>query len=177
MFFMQHLPEWFWQFIAHQIVTRPHWVNAIIEYSKKTPYFDLEGYMNRWWTFNPHDKTKRKRKNRWWHLVSIRIHHILREDLDRHLHDHPWNARTIILKGWYQEERQRVSKRGTKYREFILRKAGDSAKLNFGEFHRINNVSHGGVWTLFITFGYQGVWGFEVNDEKIPHYTYLGEEG
>lgn len=34
---------------------------------------------------------------------GIKLHHILRSDNDRALHDHPWNFRTFILWGGYWE--------------------------------------------------------------------------
>jgi hypothetical protein len=33
----------------------------------------------------------------------IYLHHFLRSDYDRALHDHPWNFRTFLLKGGYRE--------------------------------------------------------------------------
>jgi len=39
----------------------------------------------------------------------IYLHHILRSDKDRHLHDHPWDYSSIILKGGYFETRGRAS--------------------------------------------------------------------
>src|SRR5208282_805597 len=56
-------------------------------------YFHLEGYMERWWI-------RRPKEGRKW---TCRLHHILRSDEDRHLHDHPWPYVTIILKGGYWE--------------------------------------------------------------------------
>lgn len=156
-----------WKFIA-RICSFPLVAYWLINRSFKIPYTSIIGpdgslYMGRWWLFNPYPK----KKVRWQFPISIRIHHICRADSDRHLHDHPWNARTIILKGWYEEERLD----GSKY----FRNAGDTATLKFGEYHRINEVSEGGVWTMFITGKYRGTWGFMVNDTKIPYKEYLAE--
>lgn len=149
----------------------------------KTPYTHLDGYMMRYWLFNPYP-SKSSGKRPWWQFpISIRLHHILREDDDRALHDHPWNARTIILKGSYSEVRLRriIYRMPSRFeaRRFAEdpyeREPGDTARLNFGEYHRITSVTDGGVWTLFITGRYRGTWGFLVNGKKVNHGDYLGE--
>jgi hypothetical protein len=137
----------------------------IIERAKRTPDEHLPGYMERYWLFNPYNRETRAPK---YPRVpfSIRVHHILREDYDRSEHDHPWNARTVILRGWYREERGGVP---------ICRTLGDTATLRHNEFHRITEVPEGGVWTLFIMGRYRGRWGFAVNGQKVDFKAYLGE--
>ena len=159
---LQHLRRQFWRAVA-AYVTRPLVMARMWARASKTPYFHLPGYMSRYWLFNPYDNATYSR--RWWFLpFSIRLHHIHRADNDRHDHDHPWNARTVILRGWYWEEREGVAYRRT---------MGDTATLNFGEYHRITEVSPGGVWTLFITYRKCGDWGFRVDGRKIPHREYF----
>ena len=148
-----------------RILIIPRVTSWLIKRAQRTPYFHLDGYMERWWLLNPYDQETHIVKHKWFPW-SIRIHHILREDYDRALHDHPWNARTFILHGWYREVREEDG-------EWIRRCAGDTARLNFGEFHAIREVSDGGVWTLFITSRFQGSWGFKVDGKKIPHREYL----
>lgn len=157
--------------VAALIISRPVIANWLIRRAQKTPYLHLPGYMNRWWLFNRYDlKTGVQKRRQWRFPVSIRVHHILVEDRDRVLHDHPWNARTVILKGWYLEERE-----GGKWH---IRRRGATAKLRFGEYHRIADVSEGGVYTLFITGKYRGTWGFWVDGRKVPYSEYLGcDEG
>lgn len=145
-------------------------VDWIIARAKRTPYYPImspdgtEMYMDRHWLFNPYGKGPDGEQTpaRWSWLPSVRLHHILVPDSDRHLHDHPWNARTIILRGWYREERDGG--------QVFTRRAGTSARLRFGQFHRITKVSPGGVWTIFITGRYRGTWGF-----KMPWREYLAE--
>lgn len=43
--------------------------------------------------------------------------------------------------------------------------------------HRISEVSEGGVYTLFISGKWRGVWGFLVDGVKVPWKKYLGLEG
>lgn len=38
---------------------------------------------------------------------QVMLHRILRPDPDRHLHDHPWDFLSLVLRGWYQEQRGR----------------------------------------------------------------------
>lgn len=162
------------------LLAAPDVADWLIARSKKTPYTHLNGYMERDWLFNPYltYEDKQALKEQGLPLPpssdqpSGRVHHILRRDLDRHHHDHPWDAQTIILRGWYREIRLLAD--GSE-QEF-LRVAGDTASLNYGEFHRIIEVSEGGVWTLFITHKYQGTWGFLVDGQKVPYRQYLGWE-
>lgn len=157
----------FWKFIA-KIVSRPAVAQWLYRHS--TPYFDLRDedgslYMHRVWLFNPTPPLNNGRGRRWEWLPSVRMHHIMRPDNERHPHNHPWPARTIILKGWYVEERDTGR---------FFREAGDTATLDAGEFHRIVRVSKGGVWTLFITWRWQHVWGFRTDDGFVPWREYLG---
>lgn len=120
-------------------------------------------YMRRFLVFNPYPEDNTKR---WWGRwsPSVRLHHILLPDADRHLHDHPWAFRTIVLDGWYREER--------KHHHRILTK-GSMGAMAPGEFHRIDSVSQGGVWTLFFTWKYQEQWGFDVDGKKVYSRDYF----
>lgn len=167
-----------WAAIA-RVLAWPPIADRLIERAKRTPYRHIASadgqdvYMGRFWLFNPYPG--RDQPNTGWRtwLPSVRIHHICREDRDRHLHDHPWHARTVILRGRYVETRQ-ISEDGPgpTHRRF-MRQRGDTATLRYGEFHRIDSVSPGGVWTLFITYRYRGTWGFKVDGKKIPWRDYL----
>jgi hypothetical protein len=150
---------------AAQFLAEPAIADWLIETSFRTPYTHLPGYMERFWLLNPYDFDAPKGGRE---LPSARIHHILRKDLDRHYHDHPWDARTVILKGWYIEERLMAD--GSL--KLLKREPGDTAALNFGGYHRIVEVSEGGVWTLFITYQYRGTWGFLVDGKKVPWREY-----
>ena len=152
-----------------KILSHPTVFKYLLAYAKKTPYTHImspdgsETYMERYWVFNPYPGTGAKRRFEWFPL-SIRIHRINVPDKDRHLHDHPWNARTFILQGSYVEERED--------REHV-RRAGTTAALAFGEYHRITEVSDGGVYTLFVTGKYRGTWGFLVDGVKVTYKEYL----
>lgn len=188
-----------WRLVA-KLLSRPAVAAWLIARAQRTPYLHImskdgtETYMGRWWLFNPYDRDSH-RSRLWWCPWSVRVHHILRADGDRDLHDHPWDARTIILRGSYTEQRLlaaddpaltsmllNASAMGASLdaafeaTEYITRRPGDTAQLSFGEYHRIDEVSPGGVYTLFITSRWKGDWGFLVNGSKVPWRTYTGEE-
>lgn len=95
------------------------------------------------------------------------------------MHDHPWNARTFILRGGYVEVRptehgEYYTMPGYQLHKKHYRWAGETCRLRFGEYHRIVEVSEGGVWTLFVTGKYRGTWGFLVDGSKVQWRKYLG---
>jgi hypothetical protein len=171
--------ELIWRAVA-RIVTIPAVADWLIARAQRTPYAHITSrdgtdlYMGRWWLFNPYgkDANGNPMPARWQRLPSVRIHHILRADDDGHAHDHPWNARTIVLRNGYEEERP------TSERDFARtvhwRGAGYTGRLLFGQYHRISRVPLDGVWTLFFTWPYQGTWGFLVDGVKVPWRKYLG---
>lgn len=166
-----------------RLLARPAVVDWLIRRAVLTPYVHITGpdgtvYMERYWLFNPYDPNT---SGGWRALLpSVRLHRIWRQDGDRHMHDHPWNARTFILRGWYIEDRLERPYRAlwdfTKVRAFHLRHHGVTATLRFGEYHQITEVSPDGVWTLFVTGKKRGTWGFLVDGAKVNWRTYLGIE-
>lgn len=60
-------------------------------FKRRDIIIDNELYLRRWFI------TPRSWKKR------VFLHCILRPDEDRHLHDHPWNFATLVLKGGYDE--------------------------------------------------------------------------
>lgn len=171
------MKEFLWQLVA-KVVSIPVIAEYLIIRAQRTPYFHLDGYMNRWWLFNRYSEVGKQDKipprSRW--LPSIRIHQILREDRAEHMHDHPWDGRTIILKGWYLERRED----GKRY----MMEAGDTRPIKFGEYHHIEDVgwmdtkcdgTMRSVYTMFITWGYKGTWGFLVDGKKVHYKQYLSE--
>lgn len=163
----------FWRAVAW-LASRPRVADWLIARAMRTPYTQITSpdgqdvYMDRWWLFNPYPSHAGATLRRYpWCPVSVRVHHIRRADADWHLHDHPWNARTIILLGGYAEVREDG--------RTLLRTAGDTATLQFNEFHRIVEVGANlGAVTLFITGRYRGTWGFKVDGVKVPWRQYLG---
>jgi hypothetical protein len=95
-------------------------------------------YMLRWWIIP---------KNRWF---NVYLHHFLRSDDDRALHDHPWWNLSVLLTGSYIEHTPKGSFRRRRGR-IVLRGARST--------HRIE-LDHGPVWTLFLTGPKIREWGF-----------------
>lgn len=162
-----------------RFLARPRVTDWLIRRALRTPYTHIGAtdgggdYMRRFWLFNPYPAHSSGKAN--WFPISIRIHHIRRPDQDRHLHDHPWNARTFILRGGYTEKRPCAPTHDYPYvDDFYNRNEGETAALKFGEYHRITHVSPDGVWTLFVTGKYRGTWGFLVDGAKVQWRKYLG---
>lgn len=143
-------------------------VQDLIDRAQKTPYKHLEGYMNRWWVNPPTEKGQ----------TTARIHQILRSDDDRHLHDHPWDYTSVILRGNYIEEAAIADPTVDYYgrlRTKKLYKAGDVLQRDAKSAHRLV-LPDGPVWTLFICGPYRQGWGFCTPNGKVPWRTYLGEK-
>lgn len=172
--------------LARFLSRRPALVQRIIDRAKKTPYSVIASrdgkreYMRRYWLFNPYDQVTRKRKYPWIPM-SIRIHEIMLPDDDEHLHDHPFDAQTIILRGWYLEERDEEVQNSfcaetvTGPGWVRAMSPGDTAPVLFGDFHRIAAKSAEPVVSMFITFKERGTWGFDVDGVKVPWDEYLAK--
>lgn len=160
------MKEFLWSILAF-ILSRKPIADYLIRRASRTPYYDLPGYMNRTWLFNPYGKDANgdTLPPKYENLPSIRVHHILRRDLDDHPHDHPWDARSIILREGYVERDEHGNVK--------VRCTGDTFPIKFEQYHRITYVPDGGVWTLFFTWKYQGTWGFLVDGVKIPWREYF----
>ena|ERR1700686_4039773 len=162
-------------------------VDWLIEGAKRTPYFHLEGYMERYWLV-PYKNRKLgfgcggvcffQRPVAWLFQrfgIAVRIHRILRSDDDRAFHDHPWRYVSIILKGQYievtpvfkdgiyQGDARRVFRVGS----LIFRKANS--------WHRLELQASETVWTLFITGPRKQSWGFmpQPHMNKVHYEEYL----
>lgn len=135
--------------------------DAVIKSAKKRPYFDLEGYMNRWWFIKP------KR----WLPFAIRVHEILRSDSDRHLHDHPWHYVTVILKGGYYETTF------NKYGQKVERWHGPGSILvrTADTYHSLRLPEGKTCWTMFSTGRWRQDWGFKTETGKVWWRVYLNQ--
>lgn len=127
---------------------------------------------------------------------SCRLHWIRKADADRELHDHPFNYRTFVLEGWYDEEyikpehmnasmlrtwqgsRSRLhpdTVRSMTTSRFI--RSGTSVAAEEGQFHRIADVNDGGVWTLFFMGKDTGKWGFLVDGRWLKSSKFFQMRG
>lgn len=180
------MKELFWKAVAW-LVTRESICNWLIAKAICNPWYGIEGIMERYWIFNPYFEKdgnggeETKRSKFWDILPTIRLHYIYGADTDPHLHDHPWDCRTIILRGWYIERVENIehdpmipdsdSNRPTRC---FLRGEGFTRPFNTLDWHKIELVPMGhGTWTMFITWKYQGPWGFLVDGKKMLSRDYF----
>lgn len=164
--------------------------NRLIDRSKRTPYFHLEGYMERFWlvpypdrklsdgcgpvVFNERPIARLLQR----FGIAARIHHILRSDNDRAVHDHPWHYLTIILRGGYFEETRRYDESGL-YVGTQRKWYGPGSILfrSAKSQHRLVIPDGRTCWTLFITGNKQQHWGFyPIAETKIYWRDYLNSE-
>ena len=103
-----------------------------------------------------------------WELIktpwfSIWIHGIYAADEDKHLHNHPWDFKSLILKGSYIEETEKGC---------ILQSVGKFNSRSGEDFHKILKVNDSVVYTLFIASPIKREWGYKVSGKFIHHEEY-----
>jgi len=116
---------------------------------------DNEPYLERYYIF------LKERQN---FPFNVFLHRFLKSDPDE-LHDHPWNFRTIILRGGYWEH--------TREGKF-WRKPWSYRYCPANTFHRVEldpNVKE--CWTLFIPSKSYKEWGFMTKNGWLKHDDYL----
>ncbi len=112
--------------------------------------------------------------------LNIYIHGIYKEDEEAHLHDHPWNYLSIILRGYFSErtlnyevitdqkqkewKRRKIEETVVGPSSFVFRKAET--------FHKIQKLHSKSVYTLFFTGKRKREWGYDVDGRWIDHATY-----
>lgn len=105
---------------------------------------------------------------------GIKLHWFHGPDPDQDCHDHPWDFLSLVLRGVYQEKRQRFEQRGLSFylveESEAQRKAGTIALRRSTDVHRITMVS-ANCLTLVINGPKRGSWFFW---EPLP--TIFGED-
>ena len=128
--------------------------------TERSPDFLIGGsadpYMRRWWIIP---------RNR---LFNVYLHHFLRSDDDRALHDHPWINLSVLLEGSYVEHT--ISDGGINKR--TTRRAGQVKVRHPKAAHRIE-LAHGPCWTLFITGPRVRDWGFHCPKGWVPWQAFV----
>jgi len=114
-------------------------------------------YMRRWFII-PQNK-----------IINIYLHHFLRSDDDRALHDHPWSNLSILLKGSYTEHSVRPGQIEVKS---VLQKGQVKFRISGKYAHRIE-LTDGECWTLFITGPKYRKWGFHCKGGWVPWNQFL----
>lgn len=155
----------------------------LIRRAQRTPYFDLihdgELYMERWWLRKPpghgeHSSTYDKTKSG----IGIRIHHTVRSDRGRDLHDHPWWNVSIVLAGGYWEivpisQAQPAILDAHCYRR-IWRGPGSVVFRRAHHRHRLEILQGDSAWSLFIMGPWIRDWGFHTRQGWSYWRNYIG---
>lgn len=163
----------------------------LIARAKRTPYFHLHHadgtlYMERYWLVPYRSQivgpdnigcytAKWYRQPVTWLLqrlgIAARVQLICTPDTGRDKHDHPWPFISMVLFGFYCE--RTPCDEPTELDNFNFRRQGSIVYRSTTFRHRISSVSHGGVWTLFITFRRQQRWGFFTSRGWVPSRDYI----
>ena len=138
-------------------------------------------YMLRWFVIP---------RNKWF---NIYLHHFLRSDDDRALHNHPWlfNA-SILLEGEYREHKPTITYKGGLMMDQISNLKAGAIRFRFGQaFHRIELLvdeelrdekgrfvwREKPVWTLFITGPEVREWSFACPQGLVHHKLFTSADG
>lgn len=136
--------------------------------------------------------------------VSVYLHHFIRPDEDRELHNHPWRwALSVTLAGGYTEQRFCKSeefvrvKTPFRHKEYgcvvcgymsfspnvgkhIVNRRTRLFSVNFirgTDYHRVAEL-HGETWTLFLAGPKTSSWGFWVPGKgHVPWREFLASKG
>ena len=148
-------------------VARPYWIDLAHQSFKKGWYREILGrhdddiYLMRFWINQPQANTKGSYSSR----NSLLLHHFLKPDDDKHLHNHPWAGRSTILSGGYVEETQEALK---------TVKAFDSNMITSDKYHCVKSIDPN-TWSLVHTGDKESEWGFLVNGVHQHYVDYLEE--
>jgi hypothetical protein len=98
---------------------------------------------------------------------TVRLHHWISSDDQRHYHDHPWWFLTLILRGGYTD----ISPSGEQ------RMTAGSIAFRPAEHRHTVRVDAGGCWSLMLTGPDSRVWGFWVKGRFRKRNKYFFEWG
>jgi hypothetical protein len=100
-------------------------------------------------------------------FAALYIHKIYRADKDKHLHTHPWNFASVILKGSYIEE----SDDG-----FYQKVPGTFSFAGRHFCHKISQIVSGPVISLFFVYGKYKPWYYSLGKIESVEYRKLKNE-
>lgn len=114
---------------------------------------------------------KRPRFNLTWHRstdgIQIYLHKICRSDVDLELHDHPWHFLSVLLRGGYDEETERLGVRRRVW-PVLFRRAAHR--------HRVLLIDGRPAWTLVFTSSKKRSWGFYRDGVFIPWRWFIARK-
>lgn len=113
-------------------ITHESMMTLTAEMPMKTIQINGENYLQRYFAHQLADGTQ------------VWYHRFLRNDSERHLHSHPWEAKSTILAGWYIEQYRIGDKDFT-----TSRIQGEWHLIHPGTLHRIIEVQPN-TWTMML---------------------------
>lgn len=103
---------------------------------------------------------------------SIHLHHILRSDSDRVLHDHPWDFISVIIWRGYTEWTYQVANCPLTVKLPRWHGIGSVLFRRAEHFHRVTMTKP--MWSLVFCGPRRRTWGFQTNEGWVDWRTYLG---
>lgn len=117
-----------------------------------------------------------------WDGFHLLLHHILRSDADRELHDHPFDFVSVILwRGYLEETELHTADFPAKLRHLCtpachpLRRKWPGMILDrrSAHRHRVHLIDEKPSWSLVFTSGKKRDWGFWRDGNFIPHKNFI----
>lgn len=96
-------------------------------------------------------------------LGSVRVHHILKSDVDRDFHDHRFDWLGLILRRGYIEHSPNAPPRVYRFLSLVRHRAED--------VHRLE-LPWGPAWTISLTGPQRRMWGFHTAQGWVPGDVY-----
>jgi hypothetical protein len=100
-------------------------------------------------------------------FFSIRLHHWVGSDDQRHMHDHPWWFWTFVFRGGYVER--------TEHGNIMLR--APTLAFRKAEHKHTVRVTKSGSWSLLLCGPEKRAWGFWVDGRFRKRSKYFFEHG
>jgi len=187
---MKHKPGWFENILLKLSVSR-------FDIYKKIDGVE-ELYLRRFHILkrlNPEDFKKTSNWKKFWLKIShygsrglkwitngrydrLFLHHILLPDLDRHLHDHPWNFAVLILTGGYWEDIPHPKYLKWKCGCGLLSRYWGPLSFRTSPGTQLHKISQDGFktsWTILLASPKYRTWGFMTEDGWTEFDKYLAK--
>jgi hypothetical protein len=171
---MKWLAEFLFRFLAtHVAGKRPP--NFIVGGDDPQGAYLRRWYLTPWRTW--YSDVPEGERTRWQQFVhswpSVYLHHFMRSDDDRALHDHPWAWASLLLHGAYIEHT--IDAGGIHRRQ--LRNVGSLKVAGPRRAHRVELLGELTCWTLFVTGPRVRQWGFHCPDQGWIHFRRFTKPG
>jgi hypothetical protein len=109
-------------------------------------------------------------------IGSLNLHHFLRGDEDRDLHDHPFAFATLILSGGYVEQLPRIGEPQSHPFRYVTRRPGSILFRSATWIHRVDLIRDD-AWTLIAMSRKTRDWGFFTKNGWKPFWKYFSTAG